>query len=160
MCLKKMHCRGRRKNRYSVSVLVRLGINIIFNYFLTKLFLGLSFVLFINRVKFYFLGMGVLSLFQDILYRTLIVQNWKSQKRKNKGQEIARDRSKGEIFTLCSMSDVLVYLSLPCGCIIFIGVYSKSIKFSVVKEHEYGIHDKAILFTNKPSFVYKYILQS
>lgn len=41
------------------------------------------------------------------------------------------------------------------SCTIFKDLSTGSVVFSVVKEYEHGIHDKAILFTNKCDFVYK-----
>lgn len=57
-----------------------------------------------------------------------------------------------------SLSTFHYLVVVSFSCIIFKGLCSGNYVFSVVKEHEHGIQDKAILFTSKHGFVYKDIL--
>lgn len=154
--LKKTNCSCRGKNRYSVFVLVKLGTNAIFNSLLLKLFHSLTFilVLFTNIVKFG--ARFCVSVCQGFIYRKVTFQNQKYQKRARLKKKLKALR--GMLF-LYSTSDVPVQLSLPCGCIIsiyhFKVLYSKIVVFSLIKDHEHGIQDKAILFADKCEFVYK-----
>lgn len=73
--LEKINCNCKGKNKYSVFVLAKMGENVVFNYFLLKLFHGLTFilVLFINVVKSG--ARFCLSIFQGFIYTEVTFQN-------------------------------------------------------------------------------------